>query len=386
MRPATESAIALDVSGAFAKAACRLSAMAAAGGAPEARRAGCEETYMRLKHVFVLAPLLLFAVIAGAADTQLKEISVTAQGGATVVALETAGPFTHSEYRPQPSMVLVDLQKVSSTALKQRQRSLDSPAVKSYRVLEYKSVGGIGVTRVELTVTDAAKLQVKETKNGLQLLFTAGGSTAASQASPAAAVHSAAARRALAPKPAASAPAKPVPTYEAASPQPVTIRNIGVVRTSAGMAVEIEGAKTARTLRLSDPERLVVDIENSLSATKQRTIMVNAADLKSVRIAQFQLDSAGHARGARSYRATRIRRRQQRQQVGGHRIAAESGIVGQQHLNHTKSGGRSARTFGANKPKGQTDSPQAPWPAASGLCQPDAVGFREQLRPRCCTR
>ena len=112
---------------------------------------------MRLKHVFVLAPLLWFAVIAGAADTQLKEISVTAQGGATVVALETAGPFTHSEYRPQPSMVLVDLQKVSSTALKQRQRSLDSPAVKSYRVLEYKSAGGIGVTRVELTVTDASQ-------------------------------------------------------------------------------------------------------------------------------------------------------------------------------------------------------------------------------------
>ena len=67
---------------------------------------------MRLKQVFVLAPLLLFAAIAGAADTQLKEISVTAQGGATVVTLETAGPLVHSEYRPQPTMVLVDLQKV----------------------------------------------------------------------------------------------------------------------------------------------------------------------------------------------------------------------------------------------------------------------------------
>jgi type IV pilus assembly protein PilQ len=238
--------------------------------------------------VFALAPLLLFAVIAGAADTQLKEISVTAQGGATVVALETAGPFTHNEYRPQPSMVLVDLQKVSSSALKQRQRSLDSPAVKSYRVLEYKSVGGIGVTRVELTVTDAAKLQVKETKNGLQLLFTSDGSATASHATPAAAVRSVA-TSAPAPKPTASVATKPMPTTEAASLQPVTIRNIGVVRTSAGMAVEIEGAKTAKTLRLSGPERLVVDVENSFSGTKQRTIMVNAADLKSVRISQFQL-------------------------------------------------------------------------------------------------
>jgi type IV pilus assembly protein PilQ len=251
---------------------------------------------MRLKHVFVLAPLLLFAVIAGAADTQLKDISVTAQGGATVVAIETAGPFTHSEYRPQPSMVLVDLQKVSSSALKQRQRSLDSPAVKSYRVLEYKSVGGIEVTRIELTVTDTTKLQVKETKNGLQLLFTASGSTAASQASPAAAPKPAASPAAApkpaatpvaAPKPTASVPAKPVSKTESAS-SPVTIRNVGVVRTSAGVAVEIEGAKTARTLRLSGPERLVVDIDNSVAAGKQ-TIEVNASDLKSVRVSQFQL-------------------------------------------------------------------------------------------------
>jgi type IV pilus assembly protein PilQ len=263
--------------------------MAAGGGAPEARRAGCEETSMRLKQVFVLAPLLWYAVIAGAADTQLQQISVTVQGGATVVAIETAGPFTHSEYRPQPSMVLVDLQKVSSSALKQRQRSLDSPAVKSYRVLEYKSVGGMEVTRLELTVADRAKLDIKETKNGLQLLFTmADGFTAASQAPPATAVHSAATPVA-APKPVAGAAAKPAPNSEAAPSPPVTIRNVAVVRTSAGLAVEIEGGKTARTLRLSDPERLVVDVENSLSATKQRTIMVNGSDLKSVRISQFQL-------------------------------------------------------------------------------------------------
>ncbi len=250
---------------------------------------------MRLKQVFVLAPLLLFAAIAGAADTQLKEISVTAQGGATVVTLETAGPLVHSEYRPQPTMVLVDLQKVSSTALKQRQRSLDSPAVKGYRVLEYKSIGGVDVTRVELTVTDAAKLQVKETRNGLQLTFTEGASSAAAPAAP---VHPVAepAMAAKSPVPPAT-PAKPADAdtpgskTEAASPQPITIRKVGVVRTRTGVMVEIEGAKTAKTLRLNDPERLVVDIENALSPNKhQQTIAVNAPDLKAVRIAQYQMN------------------------------------------------------------------------------------------------
>ena len=268
---------------------------------------------MRLKHVFVLAPLLWFVATAGAADTQLKEVSVTAQGSATAVTLETAGPFTHSEYRPQPTMVLVDLQKVSSTSLKQRQRMLDSPAVKSYRVLEYKSVGGVEVTRVELTVTAATKLQVKESKNGLQLLFTTGvagtasaatqpaskaataavkpvtpaAPTAAAKPAPAAAKTAPAAARAVANKSAAGASAKAALPTESASVPPVMIRNVGVIRTGAGVAVEIEGAKTARTLRVSDPERLVLDIDNSIPATQQ-TIAVNAADLKSVRVAQFQ--------------------------------------------------------------------------------------------------
>ena len=165
---------------------------------------------MRLKHVFVLALLLWFVATAGAADTQLKEVSVTAQGSAITVTLETAGPFTHSEYRPQPTMVLVDLQKVSSTALKQRQRMLDSPTVKSYRVLEYKSVGGVEVTRVELTVTDATKLQVKESKNGLQLLFTTGDAGTASAVTQPASKAAAAAVKPATPA-APTADAKPAP-------------------------------------------------------------------------------------------------------------------------------------------------------------------------------
>ena len=262
-------------------------------GALHARRAGCEETYMRLKHVFVLAPMLWFAAMAVAADTQLKEISVTAQGGATAVTLETAGPFTHSEYRPQPTMVLVDLQKVSSTALKQRQRTLDSPVVKSYRVLEYKSVGGVEVTRVELTVTEVTKLQVKETKNGLQLLFATGDFSAAEvkpPAAPAPQMKPAATPKPAnlkPPKPAAGAPAQAAARGETPAVPPITIHSVEVLRTSAGVAVGIEGAKTAKTLVLSNPERLVLDIENAILANKQ-TIAVDTADLKSVRVAQFQ--------------------------------------------------------------------------------------------------
>ncbi len=265
---------------------------------------------MRLKHGIGLVPLLWFAIMASAADTQLKEISVTAQGSATVVALETAGPFTHSEYRPQPSMVLVDLQKVSSTALKQRQRSLDSPAVKSYRVLEYKSVGGMEVTRVELTVADATKFQVKETRNGLQLLLSTDGLP---PASPAVAAHTAA-TPAAAPKPFAAPKAvavlKPVasvapkPMTSAGAPsQPITIRNIGVVRTSAGMAVEIEGRE--------DGEDFTAELSGTAGIGYRQFALGQQAANHHGECGRSEVgshlaipvNSSGHAGGARSDRA-----------------------------------------------------------------------------------
>ena len=114
-------------------------------------------------------------------------------------------------------------------------------------MLEYKSIGGVDVTRVELTVTDAAKLQVKETRNGLQLTFTEGASRAAAPAAPVKPVaEPAVAAKFLCPR---RTPAKPVDAdtpgskTEAASPQPITIRNVGVVRTRTGVTVEIEGRK-----------------------------------------------------------------------------------------------------------------------------------------------
>ncbi len=247
-----------------------------------------------------------------AADSQLKAITVSSQAGATVVALETAGVFTHSEYRPQPSMVLVDLRKVSSSSVRPRQQSVNLPGVKSYRVLEYKSVNGVEVTRVEFTVSESVKLRVKESSTGLQLFFSDGPGGPAPQrsaqnAAPAASVAPAPKPAAVAAKPAAATPvpvaAKPVLASEqrlAVSPvkatkadlkgAPLKIRHVSVVRTSAGMAVEIEGVKSAKTLRLSAPERLVLDIENAVAEGSARTIPVNTPDLKAVRIAQHQLD------------------------------------------------------------------------------------------------
>ena len=237
---------------------------------------------MRLKQlVVVLVPLLFCAAYAPAAETQLKSVTATAQTGSTVVALETAGSFTHSEYRPQPSMVLVDLPGVSPSALKQRERSFDMPEVKGYRVLQYKSVSGIEVTRVELTVAETAKLQVKESKSGLLVSLSSDGAPFA--AKPVERVA-----QAVAPPPVANTNTT-MTAASAAAGRTVTIRDVSVVRTVAGLAVEIAGAKSASSLRLSEPDRLVFDIQNSALAGKSRTIEVNAPDLKSIRVSRYQL-------------------------------------------------------------------------------------------------
>jgi type IV pilus assembly protein PilQ len=250
-----------------------------------------------------LIVLLLGWAIGAAAESQLNGVAVSTQADSTVVALETAGAFTHREYRPQPSMVLVDLDKVSSSSLKPRERSLNLPGVKSYRVLEYRNVSGAEVTRVELTVAESAKLQqVRESKTGLELSFSNGAAGPAPQRS---AQSTPPAKVPVTPA-ANSAPSAPKPTLASEHPPAIPassaksavkggahvikIRNVTVVRTSAGMAVQIEGVKSARTMRLSGPERLVLDVDDAISEGGARTIPVNAADLKEVRIAQHQLD------------------------------------------------------------------------------------------------
>ncbi len=252
-----------------------------------------------------------------APESQLKAVTVSAQAGATVVSLETAGAFTHSEYRPQPSMVLVDLQKVSSRSLAPRERAVNLPGVKSYRVLEYKSGSGVEVTRLELNVAESARLQVQEGANSLRLTFSLGETAATASApapaatpktaqpapapavakpvaGPAAGVKTAAVKPAAATAPVAPKPAPAATPVMASAPAaknaPARIRSINIIRNKAGVTVEIEGAKSAQTMRLSSPERLVLDIQDSFAEGGARTIDVNAPDLKAVRIGQYQLE------------------------------------------------------------------------------------------------
>jgi type IV pilus assembly protein PilQ len=68
------------------------------------------------------------------------------------------------------------------------------------------------------------------------------------------------------------------------------IGKISVARGSDGLNIEISGSgpMTAKTMKLTHPDRVVVDIPNSVLQGRAREIQVNSSDVKSVRVARYQ--------------------------------------------------------------------------------------------------
>jgi type IV pilus assembly protein PilQ len=68
------------------------------------------------------------------------------------------------------------------------------------------------------------------------------------------------------------------------------IGKISVARGGDGLNIEINGSgpMTARTMKLTHPDRIVVDIPNSQLQGRAREIAVNSGDVKSVRVGRYQ--------------------------------------------------------------------------------------------------
>ena len=68
------------------------------------------------------------------------------------------------------------------------------------------------------------------------------------------------------------------------------IGKISVARGGDGLNIEISGSgpMTAKTMKLTHPDRVVVDIPNSVLQGRAREIPVNSSDVKSVRVGRYQ--------------------------------------------------------------------------------------------------
>src|SRR5262245_30727470 len=220
---------------------------------------------MRLKQLLGIVLLAMgTASVATATVSQLGGVLVKNQDGAAVITILANGVFTHTEYRPADNLMLVDLAGVSIAQADDKVHAVSAPGVLSYRIVGYRSAEGAEVARMELTLLPGAKVTVSEIQRGLELHVSG-------------AAHKTPSESALAPVTEKQGPLS-------------RIKAISVARDADSVNIEISGSSpmTARTMRLGQPSRVVVDIPNSLLQGRAREIPVNSKNIKSVRTARFQ--------------------------------------------------------------------------------------------------
>jgi type IV pilus assembly protein PilQ len=220
---------------------------------------------MRLKQLLGIVLLASASAMAAATVSQLGDVLVKNQDSAAVITILANGTFTHTEYRPTDNLMLVDLAGVSIAHQDAKVHELSAPGVRSYRVTGYRSASGAEVARLELELAPGAKVNVSEVEGGLELHVS--GSSAAT--------------------PAGNAPVT-APAIQR-SGAVTRIREIAVARGGDALNIEISGSgpMTAKTMKLTHPDRVVVDIPNSVLQGRAREIPVNASDVKSVRAARY---------------------------------------------------------------------------------------------------
>jgi type IV pilus assembly protein PilQ len=221
---------------------------------------------MRLKQLLGIILLASATAMAAATVSQLGGVLVKNQDSAAVITILANGTFTHTEYRPTDNLMLVDLAGVSTANQDAKVHEVAAPGVRSYRITGYRSTTGAEVARMELTLARDAKVNVAEVEGGLELRVS--GSSA------------------IAPARSDVATASPMQKTVAAT----RIREISVAQGGDALNIEITGSgpMTARTMKLTHPDRVVVDIPNSVLQGRAREIPVNSSDVKTVRAARYQ--------------------------------------------------------------------------------------------------
>jgi type IV pilus assembly protein PilQ len=221
---------------------------------------------MRLKQLLGIVLLASATAMAAATVSQLGGVLVKNQDSAAVITILANGTFTHTEYRPTDNLMLVDLAGVSIANQDAKVHEVAAPGVRSYRITGYRSATGTEVARMELTLARDAKVNVAEVEGGLELRVSG---------SPA-----------IAPARSDVATASPIQKTVATT----RIREISVAQGSDALNIEISGSgpMTAKTMKLTHPDRVVVDIPNSVLQGRAREIPVNSSDVKTVRAARYQ--------------------------------------------------------------------------------------------------
>ncbi len=278
---------------------------------------------MRVKRLLTVALMALFCAGSATAASQLNAVQVTPKEHSVTVSLRTTGSFAHKEYRPDDHLVLIDLNGVTADAAVQRTATPGSSVLKSYRLSSYTSASGSEVTRMELVVGDGVSLEVLDKSDGLQIVLSsadapkvlsvpAAAPTPSSAASPLPVTPSGKSAKPVLPAPpqvaknspnihatipvaqTAAAPVSPasvtLPTHSG-SAVPAIIRSVSVQRGHGTMDIVIEGpSNTREPFLLTNPDRLVLDFDNTTVRPSVKNVAVQGKDVLHVRVGRFQAE------------------------------------------------------------------------------------------------
>jgi type IV pilus assembly protein PilQ len=228
---------------------------------------------MRLKQLLGYFTLLLvLSTTLAASASQLTDVAVQSKGNTTTLTIRASGSFTHTEYRPTDNLLLVDLAGVSAAKLENRSRELrEHPGVDSFRVLGYKSANGADTARVELTLAADAQVNVAEGPNSLSVRVTSESAKATTSAMPVS-----------------------LKTAEVTSPvtKATVVRAVSVSTGKDGLNIKIAASApiAPQAMKLSSPDRIVIDVPNAIPARKVRQIAVHTADVKSIRVSHYSVN------------------------------------------------------------------------------------------------
>src|SRR5207248_221659 len=216
---------------------------------------------MRQKQLLgILATLLMSCTIAAAAGQQLAGIEVGTSGSTATLTVRATGTFTHKESTPSSSLVYLDLAGVEPAQFAGTTKAVNSTALSSYHVIGFRERGS-DVTRIEVAFPANTVVAFREVPLGIELRLE----------------HTA---------------PPPPPTHAAvnAAQTTATVHNIAVARARDGVQVEIaaDASLVHKEMRLTNPDRVVIDLMNAIPAVRTSTITINTTEAHAVRIGRYQ--------------------------------------------------------------------------------------------------
>ena len=250
----------------------------------------------------IVIAIWLMADTAGAAARRLPGVRTSVTGGSTTFYLNLGPRARYTPSWVDARTYALDITGASSL-LRPENRMVRSPLVSAYRVFGYDGGDGRPHIRVELSLKNEAKVDAEQ-KRGIVTVHVRSEATSQSNARTASV---AAPGAGLQQQPASaepgndqhSAPASPaqvskLSAIRAESPvskRATAIREVQVAKLEGTPALEVQilgnGTLEYRTLRLTNPERVVVDIPNAMNRIRQKQLSVNTGPLRAVRIGQL---------------------------------------------------------------------------------------------------